>query len=455
MGELLRSTTAFFAFALTLAASFTGCAYGATITKSDNDVCVLKLEGEIIAGDFARFMQLAAAEFKGVDGESSSADTICLNSPGGSVLEGVNLAKQFYKQGVGTVIPAGAECHSMCAIMFMMGIAQGPEVNFVNRRLHVTGTLGFHRPYLALDSDELVSARALPVAHDWAMEAMMELMILANSQVPWSASTMMRPDLIQLMLTHVGNDFYYIDTVEKAGRFEIELFGYDRPTELTAERSYYACENSFHWKVGLIGKDTDYANLVQSLGAYQPVSKVVQDKGGLTIYSVTSGDAGYSEAGCLIGQKDDYFLGCGFNGMYNISLGLSQCTLADFYERSQWVSPLAAFKPSTPIRMLAAHAPRWTESMTAGSGACVVIAPTGTVEQEPCEARPISARNGSGDDIGGYEFIWPSGSKTVLLKDGTNLTLNGKPAYAVPLASYTLCVVNGETGNRFCFNKGS
>lgn len=452
----MESTTAFFAVALMLSSFFPGSVYGATITKSDSDVCVLKLDGEIVAGDFERFTQVAAAEFKGIDGESSSADTICLNSPGGSVLEGVKLAKQFHKQGVGTVIPAGAECHSMCAIMFMMGIAQGPEVNFVNRKLHVTGKLGFHRPYLALDSDELISARALPVAHDWAMEAMMELMILANSQVPWSASTMMRPDLIQLMLTHVGNDFYYIDTVEKAGRFEIELFGYNKPTELTEELSYYACENSFHWQVGLIGKDTDYADLVKSLGASQPVSTLVQDKNGLRIYSVTSGDAGYSEAGCLIGQKEDYFVGCGWNGMYNVSHGLGQCTLADFEERSQWVSPLAAFKPSTPIRMLAAHTPpRWIESNTAGSGACVVIAPTGSVEQEPCEARPISARNGAGKEIGGYEFIWPSGSKTVLLRDGTKLSLNGKPAYAVPQANYTLCVVNGESGNRFCFSKGS
>lgn len=452
----MKSTTAFFAVALTLPAIFPGSTYGATITKSNNDVCVLQLEGEIVAGDFERFMQLAATNFKGVDGESSSADTICLNSPGGSVLEGVKLAKQFYKQGVGTVIPAGAECHSMCAIMFMMGIAQGPEVNFVNRKLHVTGALGFHRPYLALDSDELVSARALPIAHDWAMEAMMELMILANGQVPWSASTMMRPDLIQLMLTHVGDDFYYIDTVEKAGRFEIELFGYDKPTELTEERAYYACENSFHWQVGLIGKDTDYADLVQSVGAYQTVSKIVQDKGSLRIYSVTSGDAGYSEAGCLIGQKDDYFLGCGFNGMYSISLGLSQCTLADFEERSQWVSPLAAFKPSTPIRMLAANKPpHQIETKTAGSGTCLVISPTGAVEQDPCQARPISARNGAGQEFAGVEFIWPSGSKTVLVKDGTNLTLNGKPAYAVPEGSYTLCVVNGDTGNRFCFNKGT
>lgn len=62
-------------------------------------------------------------------------------------------------------------------------------------------------------------------------------------------------------------------------------------------------------------------------------------------------------------------------------------------------------------------------------------------------------RNGAGEEFAGYEFIWPLGSKSVLLKDGTNLILNGKPTYAVTESSYTLCVVNGDPGNRFCFKR--
>lgn len=453
-------TNAFFAAAIALATCLPGGAQGATITKSDDDLCVLKLEGSIVEGDFQRFMEMAAAEYKGVegDGESSAKDTICLNSPGGSVLEGVKLARQFYKHGVGTVIPAGAECYSICAIMFMMGIAQGTEVNFVNRKLHVTGTLGFHRPYLALDSDELISARALPVAHDWAMESMMEIMILANSQVPWSANSMMRPELIQHMLKHVGNDFYYIDTVEKAGRFEIELYGYEKPGELTEEHAYYACENSFHWQVGLIGNDTDYSSHIKLLGA--DAVRLVESKGNRKVYSVTSGDHGYSEAGCLIGQKDGYFVGCGYNGLYDISIGLSACTLEEFEDRSHWVPPLALFKPSTPIRALASYSPPPRRAQPEpknheGTGVCLVFTAGGSVEEEPCEARIASSRNASGKPIGGLEFLWPSGSKTILLKDGTSLTINGKPAFAAPHDAYTLCVINSETRNRFCYKAGS
>ncbi|MGO7690430.1 hypothetical protein ACC696_38560, partial [Rhizobium ruizarguesonis] len=57
---------------------------------------------------------------------------------------------------------------------------------------------------------------------------------------------MMKPDLIQAMLSHFGNDLYYIDTVDKAGRFEIELFGGCESTGLTEAQAYYACENGFH-----------------------------------------------------------------------------------------------------------------------------------------------------------------------------------------------------------------
>lgn len=91
-------------------------AFAASISKSSKDICVLTLEGEIVPGDFSSLVDIAAKEFLGVDGESSAHDTICLDSPGGDVTEGVKLAEFFYKNGVGTVIDDGAECYSMCAI---------------------------------------------------------------------------------------------------------------------------------------------------------------------------------------------------------------------------------------------------------------------------------------------------------------------------------------------------
>ncbi|TWF47940.1 hypothetical protein FHW37_1093 [Neorhizobium alkalisoli] len=62
-------------------------------------------------------------------------------------------------------------------------------------------------------------------------------MILANNHFPWSNSTMMRPDLVQQMLDHIGNDLFYIDTVEKAGGFEIDILGMPKGNGLTQEQA--------------------------------------------------------------------------------------------------------------------------------------------------------------------------------------------------------------------------
>jgi len=428
-------------------------AFGATISKSSNDLCVLKLEGDIVVGDYDQFQKLAATEFKGVDGESSSADTICLNSPGGNLLEGVKLAEHFYKQGVGTVIAKDNECYSICAIMFMMGIAQGAEVNFVNRKLHVAGKLGFHRPYLSLDSDKLVSARALPIAHDMALESTMQILILANNHVPWSNSTMMRPDLVQQMLTHIGNNLFYIDTVEKAGRFEVELFGYETPKGLTDEQAYYACENAFHWQVGMIGKDTDYQTFAKANGGYNgPIVKLLQNRGGIKIYSVTSGDAGYSEAGCLIGYVDDYVQGCGYNGMYNVAVGHGQCSVENFNEGSAFIPRLATFKPTLPITELGNGKSASEAIVGAGVRAtCVVVTPSDEKEEESCAGAITHNVYIEGKRADRYEFTWPTGNKTILLRDGDNFSVNGKPAFLIADDKYTLCAINMETKNKFCF----
>ncbi|MDW9542649.1 hypothetical protein GOA55_10460 [Sinorhizobium meliloti] len=432
-------------------------ASGAEISKSTKDVCVLKLEGEIIPGDFSRLVDIAAKEFSGVDGESSAHDTICLDSPGGDVTEGVKLAEFFYKNGVGTVIDDGAECYSMCAILFMMGIAQGPEVTFVNRKLHINGKLGFHRPYLSLTTESLVSTKALAVAHDVALENMNKIMMLANNLVPWSNSTMMRPDLIQEMLKHIGNDFFYIDTVEKAGRFEIELLGLPSHSAPPEERAYYACENSFHWQVGLMKEPVDARKFQKPVTQDEAIVKFLQAEGGTKYFSVTSMDAGYSEAGCLIAVNGDSLQGCGYNGMHNVLLGQGTCTVENFAARSWHIGQLASYRPGLKLQELGGAA---TQPQEASSepiigakvpATCTVFSKQGVKEVEPCAATltmNVVVDNRSTDR---YEFIWPTGNKTILARDGDFFTINGKPSIPYTEDGYTLCALNSETRNRFCF----
>lgn len=459
MGKLQKSSwarrlplVAFIGLVLLQASS----ALSAEIRKSTRETCVLSLEGEIVSGDFSRLVDIAAGEFFGVDGESSARDTICLNSPGGNVTEGVKLAELFYKNGVGTVIDEGAECYSMCAIMFMMGIAQGPEVTFVNRKLHITGKLGFHRPYLALKEETLISTKALAVAHDAALEDMSKIMLLANNPVPWSNSTMMRPDLIQEMLRHTGGDLFYIDTVEKAGRFEIELTGLPAQSNSPEERAYYACENSFHWQVGLMKEPVDVRKFKKPVTQDGSVVKLLKTSNGTRYYFVTSSDAGYSEAGCVIAVGIDGLQGCGYNGMYNVLLGQGACTVENFNERSWSISQLASYRPGLTLPELAGVVSNPNSSPLPIVGAkvlatCAVFSKTGEKEIEPCEASltiNVIVDNRRSDR---YEFLWPTGNKTILARDGELFTINGKPSIPYSDGDFTLCALNSETRNRFCF----
>jgi len=442
---------------LTAGPYFEPAAFAATITKSSKDLCVLALEGEIVPGDLSRLVDIAAREFSGVDGESSARDTICLNSPGGDVTEGVKLAEFFYKNGVGTVIDDGAECYSMCAIMFMMGIAQGPEVTFLNRKLHVNGTLGFHRPYLLSSTESLVSTKALAVAHDIALEDMSKIMVLANNLVPWSNSTMMRPDLIQEMLKHIGNDFFYIDTVEKAGRFEVELIGLPKHTAPAEERAYYACENSFHWQIGLMKDPADASKFKKPVTQDESVVKLLKTEGQARYFSVTSMDAGYSEAGCVIAVDGDSLQGCGYNGMYNVLLGQGTCTVEDFANRSWYIPPLASYRPGLRLEELGGTAtePKADpDKSVVGArvpATCTVFSREGVKEVERCAATITMNVVVDNQRTDRYEFVWPTGNKTVLARDGDLFSINGKPSIPYTEDGYTLCALNSETRNRFCF----
>lgn len=108
--------------------AFVGNAASAQIEKANDPLCLMEFNGEIIRGDLQRFNMLADEILPGSDGEATWKNTICLNSPDGDLTEGTASAGEIYKRGITTVIRDGESCYSACAIMFMMGIAQGGEM---------------------------------------------------------------------------------------------------------------------------------------------------------------------------------------------------------------------------------------------------------------------------------------------------------------------------------------
>ena len=221
----------------------------ATISKKSDELCAFSISGEIEKGDFARFLKITDSDNENIDQNWDIKTAICLDSPGGNLSEAIFFADHFYNVGFSTVIPDGAACLSACSIMFMMGTHYFGEVSRIDRMLHVTGRLGFHRPAIALVPGEY-SSEAVNSAFDAAVESILKIVELANRTQVNGNIHMMRPELLREMLTHRGDSLFLIDTVGKVGESDISLFGFDTsPAELTREDAYHTCANASLWRM--------------------------------------------------------------------------------------------------------------------------------------------------------------------------------------------------------------
>ncbi len=160
---------------------------GAEIQKSDDDECRVQITGEIRKGDAEALARLS--DHLIVDnGESTNASVLCLDSPGGNLIEGMNMAKFILENGISTRIRADRECSSICAIMFMMGNYRGGEVAGLSRRMHYTSKLGFHRPYLKPDEARLYTSDDLASIYSLGMETVFGILEVANRREPWGTA---------------------------------------------------------------------------------------------------------------------------------------------------------------------------------------------------------------------------------------------------------------------------
>ncbi|RUU99565.1 hypothetical protein EOB36_20020 [Mesorhizobium sp. M6A.T.Cr.TU.017.01.1.1] len=426
----------------------------ATVEKSDTANCLLVIRGEIKPGDFDNFVLLSKAILPGNDGESTSKDLVCLDSPGGSLSEGVKFANHFYKEGVGTVVDDGQGCYSACAIMFMMGTAQGSEVAFANRKLHVGGKLGFHRPFLTIPSGDAVDSGLLAKAADSAYSSMLDLLVVANAKSPWSSDPMMKADLIQKMLTHIGDDMFMIDTVDKVGRWNIELIGAIEPKLLSAEQAFYACENSLQWQDGLTDDDITYSKV--GIGSNdQPRAKPISTNDGAVAFEIEGLAAGYAAESCIVvATKSGGLAGCGYDETTSLRIGQGECTSVNFQDRTYGLQAISGFNPSTRIETLRANAIAIAADTGASRARCYVVKGASIIDDEPCQVVEIGDAEVKERRAAITHYLWPSGSKTVVVRFSDSYEINGAPAERHQQGKFDYCYRNSVTQNDFCVLAG-
>jgi hypothetical protein len=231
--------------------------------------CVMTISGTIEPGDALRFRnflgRLANDLLAGVEDAHSTrlgrielgTQRICLDSPGGSVTEAIEMADTLafgYRvqeitpttnllllvRTLGTAIPDGAECHSACAVLFMAGgfftpLFQVANVREADRVLHVNGSLGFHAPRLELSGGTYSDAQVAE-AFDLAVELTGRLSDrLDRYAFPTS--------LFTRMMSTSPDSMFYVDNVEQAASWSIQLAGAPRPAAPSFGNIIAMCEN--------------------------------------------------------------------------------------------------------------------------------------------------------------------------------------------------------------------
>lgn len=265
---------------LTLAALlplFAGMAQAAQITLSEGQEmgCQLRIDGAITDGD-AEALRDILAELPLPEGTSPVGQRICLDSPGGSLIEVVRMADIVKARFMGTAIAEGATCESTCALLFLSGRFSHPESDgnsIPDRVLHPRGTLGFHAPALVKE-DRSYTRDEVNRAYARALGSMGEV-LRVTSEIPES--------LFLTILNTPASDMSYVETVEQAARWQIEV----APVSLTAsdiESSLrFACLNADGGMLDERASDSylyGSANLPFTFGNLGPDRAQVTSRGG-------------------------------------------------------------------------------------------------------------------------------------------------------------------------------
>lgn len=201
-----------------------------------------RLDGLIKKGDLEKIRNVISAHKT-----EKPCSIVYLNSPGGNLLEGLELSGFFFSSMIATSVEESDVCLSACSLIWLGGArpdGHNRDNPHTYRRIAPGGTLGFHAPFPLIPNDKLYSGADIEKSFEMAFLVMQKLNdIFYRTKVNlWFASNLMKP---------AKNDFVYIDDVEKAVLIGAQL---DLPIELqnkvALDDLYTACFNLSVWGKG-------------------------------------------------------------------------------------------------------------------------------------------------------------------------------------------------------------
>lgn len=154
----LSRTIALSGAVLALAGSAASAATLTNVPTADTGVATIMLRGEIVAGDLGR-LQTAVARVR-----SGQRIALMLESPGGSIQEGIAIGRYIYANRITTIAVQGPGCASSCALLFLAG---RDTVGEKTARIMIKGArLGFHQASLGNGSPQLTGSQGLELGQE-------------------------------------------------------------------------------------------------------------------------------------------------------------------------------------------------------------------------------------------------------------------------------------------------
>lgn len=342
--------------------AFYNQAIAADIEIVNSPNCQIMISGPIIQGD-TESLRVASEilRYEGVWHGDELGPTrnrrVCLDSPGGSLVEAARLGEHLFQHGIGTVLEADAECLSACAWVFMLGFERGEELYYYrpNRRMHYTAKLGFHAPFLPIERTSILTGEKALQTQEALNAAVAKILELSNLRLSGQRPSI-DADLVQRAFAAGNkiNSFFVIENVDQAGRWQIPVFGVAWPARIGIKEAFWACTNLTQWPVTTV-QTVDIGLARSSITSNLQASDIFAN-GKARVFGK---DNGMQINKCVVDLrlKDGYLWICGANHVNGVKLGDvfgGKCVVSDdggmptLYR----YNPLAVFPPETPLSEL-------------------------------------------------------------------------------------------------------
>ncbi|MCT4556441.1 MAG: hypothetical protein N4A61_00120 [Pelagimonas sp.] len=165
-----------------------------------------------------------ARKIRSVIQPSSEGVTLCLDSPGGSYIEGIAMFYAIWdKDSIETRVRNGHLCFSACALAFQGGsrVVGTGAIRGKFASIDAGARLGFHAPTLALPDSQNYAPETVKAAYDTAVQGAAQLFVM--SRMKEHAARGMSDFLYARTLATPPDSMYEIDTIGKASLAEVAV----------------------------------------------------------------------------------------------------------------------------------------------------------------------------------------------------------------------------------------